>query len=254
MRHFVSKFGLELATTSVRRCRVGSHPDTLGRLSRPAVLLGLLGAWSLGLANPRGAQASVILDPTVFSTTGSTFGGAAVNTVNQSTLNTKYVSNSTDFTSYTATATATEGNVSAGWIVNNSDGSAAITDNIVLSLGGTYTINGFALWNEYSGYAPFSVTNFTLTAFSTSALTGGTVLGSYSATATGTSVTIPAQDFSFSPTSASYLEMSFTVPAAGFDGYVQTAVSVGGAVPEPASLSLLGIGATALLGRRRRMI
>jgi hypothetical protein len=88
------------------------------------------------------ASASVMLDPTVVSTNMGTFSGNINNVINQSGQNPTYISGITDFSSYTATATATPGTASDLWTSGNGE----TTGYVDFTLGGSFEIDAFAVW------------------------------------------------------------------------------------------------------------
>ncbi len=101
------------------------------------------------LAGPTpAARAGLILQPTAASTDMGSFNTTTVpdNTRNQSGLSTGYTSQVTDFDTYIASNPTHQSIVSAyRWF------SASTTGNFDFDLGGTFTIQSFALWNAGGG-------------------------------------------------------------------------------------------------------
>jgi hypothetical protein len=127
------------------------------------------------------------------------------------------------------------------------------TGNLDFTLGATYTVESFALWNVTQGSGnTAAVQGFNLLAGNDPSFAGATVLGSYTAGNIGLSNAAPAQVFTFAPTSASYIRMQITSNYGG----VRTSIGEGAfevaAVPEPASALLFGVGAIGLAGLRWR--
>jgi F5/8 type C domain/PEP-CTERM motif len=201
-------------------------------------------------------RADVIFDPVSVSTNMGTQGGnttgnfALVNTINQSGLSASYISGVTDFTTYTATTTANSSAPTDIWFSN-----FIATGNVDFNLGGSYTIDQFALWNMGN---IDSVKKFTLLASNDSTFATTTNLGSFTAGEGSSNNTLAqaAQDFSFAATTASYVRVKITsnygfpftgISEAAFGGVVPAA-----AVPEPASMVMLGLGIASVLGYRLR--
>lgn len=176
-------------------------------------------------------------------------------TIDQSTLSTPYTSGVTDFDSYVG-STAHLGAGGASEIWYSPEG--AITATIVFDLGGSYALDGFALWADWQGVGQ-GVNEFRLSASSESSFTSSTLLGDFQAT-DGPGFVIGAasnfgQTFGFAETNASFIQMEIfsnhgaTFPVVGFG---EAAFRLADTVPGPASLPLLFAGFLGVIGLSRR--
>jgi hypothetical protein len=211
----------------------------------------------LGLAPA--AQAGLILQPAAASTDMGTFSffSPPDNTRNQSGLSAGYTSLVTDFDTYIASnPTHNSLDVFNDWRSNI----GIVTGSFDFDLGGTFTIQSFALWNIGSGqFSLANVRGFELLADDNAAFSSPTSLGSFDANPnTGPDTAVLPGVFPFAPTSAAFVRMVITsnngaivteIGEAAFE--VQSSPA---AVPEPASMGLLAAGGLGLLGygwRRR---
>jgi hypothetical protein len=202
------------------------------------------------------AHAGFILQPAAASTNMGTFRGSPDNTRNQSGLSAGYTSLVTDFDAYIASNpthnTVSEAGASNSWL------SPSATGNFDFALGGTFTIQSFAFWN-LGGRSRLNVRGFDLLADDNAAFSSPTLLGSFTATNNAApSNVVPANVFTFTPTSAAFVRMRITSNyGSNTSGFGEAAFEVQPpiAVPAPASLTLLGLGALCMAGygwRRRR--
>lgn len=213
----------------------------------------------LGLVSSSPAQAGLILQPTAASTNMGSFTGQPIRTIDQSGLSTGYTSLVTDFDAYFASNPTHN----IGFSPPNGWGSSVTvtSGNFDFDLGGTYTIESFALWNE-GGDLAGNIVGFTLLAADNAAFNNASVLGSFTANPnTGPATAALPEVFTFAATAASFVRMQITSTNAnpGQSNAVlgEAAFEVSTtAVPEPSSMSLLATaGAIGLVGawRRRRL-
>jgi hypothetical protein len=201
------------------------------------------------------ARAGAILQPAGASTNMGTLASSGPGNVrNQSGLSTGYISLSTDFDAYIGGNPTHNGLPSANFWASN----FIATGDFDFDLGGTFTIESFALWNRGQDI-PTNVVGFTLLASADSAFTSTTTLGSFTAnTNTGPANAVAPEVFTFTPTSAAFVRMQITSnngASNNVTSFGEAALEVQ-AIPEPSSLLLLavgGVGLAATAWRRRRV-
>lgn len=203
---------------------------------------------ALGLTTGVANAASILQPVGVSSSVGSYKPSGAYHissVINQSGLTEDYTSNVTDFDEYVRLTMHSdqEGN----WYSPYHAGPATIT----FDLGGTYTLDAFALWGDFNNAGEF-VKDFTLSASTDSSFANKTVIGSFSAAdGTGYALNNFAQIFNFGATIASYIRMDILSNHGGnYTGFGEAAFRISdapvsaapSAVPLPAALPLLATG------------
>jgi hypothetical protein len=212
------------------------------------VIRGILLASSVMIA-PSSAVAGVILQPNSATSSQTQF-GAADNARNQSGLSIGYTSLVTDFNTY----------IGSNPLHNSQDQpnrwtSTSLPASLDFYLGGSFTIDAIAFWNQGAGIG--STLAFTLIAADNAAFGGATTLGNFNPVAVGSVTAVAAQVFTFAPTQAQFVRFTAT-QSNGFDGATvgEVAFDIASATsaPEPSAAWFMGLGAgTILLVRRRRV-
>ncbi len=206
----------------------------------------------LGLASTL-AQGGTILGPATASTNMGSYSANYLPTfaINQSALTPGYISGVTDFATFTATANTFLAGGGGNNIWYSSQG--VVTGNFDFDLGGTYTIDALALWNDPQN-AKQGVKQFRLYAANNPSFTSPTLLGTYSAVE-GLGNANLAQVFNFSSTTAAYVRMEILSNHGStfVTGISEAAFDVA-AVPVPAAFWLFGsaLGIGGVLKRRIR--
>lgn len=202
-----------------------------------------------------GANAGVVVGATSVSASAGLPAGygaptALNNIIDQSGLSANYVSGVTDFASFTSTTTATYS--CNGGCFSELGGVAGVPASITFDLGSVWNIGGLVVWNQ-AGSA--SLNGFNLSGSQT--LGGPTVsLGSFVMPGDSQQFPQPAEVFNFSATALRYITMEITSNDGYSGGTILNEVAFdggrGASVPEPASLSLIGLGLVSMFARRRR--
>lgn len=204
-------------------------------------------------------SAGVMLQPLAASTNMGFFNSSSQydpsNTINQSGLTANYVSGVTDFDSFvTSTTTDSGGSGNRIWYADTGN----VTGNFDFDLGGTFTIDSFALWADPQGIGQ-SVNSFNLLADDNAAFSSATLLGSFAAadgpssgTASEKNANNFGQVFSFAPTAASHVRIEIlSNHGSTFTTGISEAAFGVSVVPVPAAAWLFG-SALGLLGWARR--
>lgn len=193
------------------------------------------------------AHAGVMLQPTTATTNMGFFNTyEPFRTIDQSGLAATYTSGVTDFATFASTTGTVNGGSSfTGWY---SQGST--TGNFDFGLGGTYTIDGFALWADPQAAPNQGINSFTLLADDNAAFSSPVNLGTFTAVDGIPNATNFGQQFMFPATSASFVRMviNSNYGSTLTTGFVEGAFSQ---VPAPAGLALVAPGAVFFARRRR---
>jgi hypothetical protein len=154
------------------------------------------------------ANAGPILQPVDASSSVGSYpigGDYDINrTIDQSSLSSGYTSGVTDFDTYVpTTAHLGAGGASEIWYSPANVTTATIT----FDLGGSYLLDGFALWADYQGIGQ-TVKDFTLTASNDVTFASSILLGNFSASdGSGDPSDNFGQVFGFGSTNASFVKM-----------------------------------------------
>jgi len=197
---------------------------------------------------PDSCKADFILSPVSGSASGFSSNIYPVgNTINRSGLSTSFTSGVTNFDAYALT-NPTHSNLNIN--TNHYFGGSPPFGVIDYDLGAEYSISRLALWG-----ATFSasVRDFDLIASVNSDFSGSTTLGSFTAAQNSN-----LQQFTFSSTTARYIRLdAINNHGGGSDtaiGEIAFRATSVAAVPEPATFTLLGMGAVSMLAFRRRRL
>ena len=202
------------------------------------------------------ARADFILDPASASTNAAIVVASPSHAINQSGLSAPYTSGVTDFAAYIASNPTHNSGPAANSFAGHNNSLGFTPFNLDFNLGGTFTLDAFALWN-FGSNAFVNVVGFDLLASADSSFSSTTLLGSFNANPnTGFGSAVLPEVFTFTPTSAAFVRMRITSNN-GFSSTIfgEAAFSVQAAatsVPEPSTFALLGLGALALVGYARR--
>lgn len=208
----------------------------------------------IALASACPVQAGLLLQPTGASTNMGSGTLSPTVTIDQAGLSAGYTSLVTDFDDYISTNPTHNLAPANNWL------GLAATGNFDFNLGGSFTIQSFALWN-WGEDDDFNVIGFTLLADDNAAFSSPTVLGNFTADPnTGSILAVLPEVFGFTPTEASFVRMQITSNngnpnSTGF-GEAAFEVQSTQAVPEPSSLAMFAVGGVVCLAgaawRRRR--
>jgi opacity protein-like surface antigen len=196
------------------------------------------------------ANADVVAGPVSVSTDMGQEWLSINNTINQSGLNSSYVSGVTDFAAFTASTTHSSGYYST-WL----SGAGATTGNIDFDMGSMMTLNGLALWanGQPAGLVSEYLHNFQVYTSSDAAFTAPVLVGSFTLSTAPGNDNDPAHVFNFaSNVDTQYIRIRVLDTQVGVNWTTAVdEVVFSQVVPAPGTAALLsGLGLVA--SRRRR--
>jgi hypothetical protein len=214
----------------------------MSRLSLFSVL-----AFAFTFSSGPQAWADLMLQPDSASTNLDSVRPVA-NVINQSGLSSPYTSLATDFSTYIASGPTHNGDDTNNlWIASSGN----TVGNVDLGLGGSFTIQSMALWNDAD--SSNAIRNFSLRAADNAAFNSSVLLGNFTASATnGTNTAALPEVFNFAPTQASFVRIEITSNYNGPSSSFGEVAFRARAVPEPSSLALLGLTGFGFMARRLR--
>jgi len=195
------------------------------------------------LVGARPATASPIIGAASATTNmGEVF--ALANAINQVGLSPGYASGVTDFDTYVAGAIHTSA-PGTDWVSASNPANGEVT----FDLGSLMTIDQIAVWNFADNNPLFSVTQLTVLASVDAAFSSPTNLGTFSLSVPPLATTL-AQLLNIGVTNAQFIRFqNFVSNGNGVGGLALGEVAFRSAVPEPASMLLMGSGL--LIGARK---